>query len=285
MDFFEAVGRYEFLQLALLSGLLASIAAGFVGTYVVSRGITYLAGSMAHFVLGGMGIARYLQVVHGITWLTPLHGAIIAALLGALIIAAVRLKSNQREDTVIGALWAIGMAVGILFISRTPGFNDDLMSYLFGNILMVTRDQVWMLVGLDVVVVIIAVLFYNPFFAISFDETFARVRGTPTAFYYVVLLILTALTVVVLTTVVGIVMVIALLTLPAAIAGQQAKKLWQMMLNASILSALFTTAGIAVSYEPDYPTGATIILIAGASFVISLVFRKIWPMRRRKGEK
>jgi len=266
--FLTDLPRYPFLQYALLTGLLVSVACGIIGSYVVTKRITYIAGSIAHTVLGGLGAARYCQTVYGMEWLHPLYGAVFAALASAVIIGVVSMKARQREDTVIGSLWAIGMAAGILFIYRTPGYNEDLMSYLFGSILMVSPQDIWMIAGLDVLVVMIGVLFYNQFLALCFDEEFARLRGIRVEWFYLALLCLTALTVVLLVTVVGIVMVIALITLPAAVAGELTNRLWHMMALSTLLTALFTTAGLAVSYGPDLPAGATTIIIAGMVYLL-----------------
>ncbi len=267
-EYFHAVAANTFLQIALAAGLLASVACGVIGSYVVVRRISYIAGGIAHCVLGGMGAAYYLSRVHGLTWLHPLYGAIAAALIAAVIIGIVSLRGRQREDTVIGALWAIGMATGVLFIARTPGYQVELMSYLFGNILMVTSNDLWLLGVLDTVVIGVGLLMYNQLQAVCFDEEFARLRGLNVEFYYILLLCLTALTVVLLISVVGIVMVIALLTLPAAIAGHFCRTLWQLMLASAALCMIFTTAGQALSYTPDLPPGATTIVLAGAAYVI-----------------
>ena len=265
--FLSDVPLYPFLQYALLTGVLASVSCGIIGSYVVTKRITYIAGSIAHTVLGGLGAARYCQVVYGWGWFHPFYGAVLAALISAVVIGLVSMRSRQREDTVIGSLWAIGMATGILFIYKTPGYSEDLMSYLFGSILMVSPQDLWMLVCLDVLVVAAGVLFYNRFLALCFDEEFARLRGVNIEMFYLLLLCLTALTVVLLVSVVGIVMVIALLTLPAAIAGELTKKLWHMMVLSTVLTIFFTTAGLAVSYGPDLPAGATTIIIAGAAYL------------------
>jgi zinc transport system permease protein len=279
-DFFHAVREQSFLQVALLTGLLASVACGVIGSYVVVRRISYLAGGIAHCALGGLGAARYLAVVHGWSWLHPLVGAAVAALIAAVIIGYVSLRARQREDTVIGAVWAIGMAVGVMFIARTPGYQVDLMSYLFGNILMVTWQDLWLLAGLDVLVVAIGLAFYNPLLAVCFDEEFARLRGLRVELYYILLLCLTALTVVLLVSVVGIVLVIALLTLPTAVAGYFCKTLWQLMVGAALMSMLLTTGGLALSYGPDLPAGATTILLAGLLYVLVIVAGRV-PRRTR----
>ncbi len=280
-EFLEALPRFAFLQYALLAGLLASLACGVVGAYVVSRRISYLAGAMAHSVLGGMGAARYLQVVQGWDWCQPLYGAVAAALLAAVAIGLVSLKARSREDTIIGAIWAVGMALGVLFMAATPGYGVDLMAYLFGNILMVGPTDLWLMAGLDLVVALVGLGLYPQLLAVCFDEEFARLRGLNADLYYLLLLGLTALTVVLLSTVVGIVMVIALLTLPAAVAGRFANRLWGIMAGAVALSALFTSAGLGLSYGPDLPAGAFIILLAGAVYLA--VTMGLWLWRRRPG--
>jgi zinc transport system permease protein len=270
-EFLDALQSAAFMQYALAAGLLASIACGVVGTYVVARRISYLAGGIAHCVLGGMGMAIYLNKVHGWTALLPMHGAVAAALVAAALIGVVSLRFRQREDTVISAMWAVGMAVGVLFLAKTPGYQQDLMSYLFGNILMVSRSDLALIVGLDAVVIAISLMFYKQFLAVCFDEQFARTRGIRVEFYYLLLLVLTALTVVLLVTVVGIVMVIALLTLPVAVAGQFARRLWQVMVASALLSMVLTTAGLAISYQPDLPSGATIIVLAAGLYLLVLL--------------
>ena len=272
--FLAALATQSFLQHALAAGVLASIACGIVGSYVVVKRIGYLAGGVAHTVLGGMGVAYFLGR-------SPIGGALVAALLAAAIIGWVNLRLRQHEDTIIGALWAVGMAIGVLFISRTPGYNVDLMSYLFGNILMVPREDLLLMAGLDAVIVALVVLFRKQFLAVCFDEEFARLRGVPVGLFYLLLLWMVALTVVILIQVVGLILVLALLTLPAAIAGQYTRTLAAMMLVATLLGMAFTGAGLALSYEPDLPAGATIILLAGVVYLFSALGRGIWLLWRR----
>ena len=272
LEFLRALADPDipFLRYAVAAGALASIAFGIVGTYVVVRRITYIAGAISHSVLGGIGAALYLQKAVGLEWCHPMWGAVIAALLSALIIGLVSLYARQREDTVIGALWSVGMAIGLLFLARTPGYVDA-MSYLFGNILLLSREDLWIVAGLDALVVGLALLFYNKFLAVCFDEEFAALRGIRVAGYYLLLLFLTALTIVLLVRVVGIVLVIALLTLPAAVAGHVVRRLGQMMAVAVGACLLFTVAGIGLSYHYDLPSGPTIILLAGAVYLLVLV--------------
>ncbi len=287
-EFFQALGdaSQAFLVSALLTGVLASVACGIVGSFVVVRRITYIAGGIAHCVFGGLAAAYYLQRVHGWqVWnplsgwqpLHPLHGALVAALLAALIIGFVSLRARQREDTVISALWAVGMALGVLFIHATPGYSQDLMSYLFGNILLVSPRDVWFLGALDAAVLLTALLFYNQFVAVCFDEEFARLRGLNVEFYYLLLLILTALTTVLLVSVVGIILVIALFTLPVAVAGYFTRALWRIMLVAALLSMAFTTLGLAISYPLGVQPGPVTILLAGSTYL--LVILGMWLRR------
>ncbi len=267
-EFIHAVSAHSFLQYALAAGLLASVACGVVGTYVAARRITYIAGGIAHSVLGGLGAARYLQVTRGWDWLHPLYGAIVAALLAAIIIGVVSIRWRESEDTAISAIWAIGMAVGVLFIARTPGYAENLMNYLFGNILMVTPSNLLLLGILDAVVVVLGLIFYRQLLAISFDEEFARLRGINVEAFYLMLLCMIALTVVLLVTVVGLIMVIALLTLPVAVATRFSRSLWQVMLIAALLIAFLTTLGLGISYDADLPAGATIIVLTGALYLL-----------------
>lgn len=280
MQFLSAVAAYPFLQHALIAGVLAGIACGVVGSYVVVRRITYIAGAIAHCVLAGLGIARYLAVVHG--WpVHPGHGAVASAIAAAIIIGFVSLHAREREDTIIGAVWAIGMAVGILFIAVTPGYHEDLMGYLFGNILLIGSSDLWAMVVLDALVVALGLGLYPQLEAVCFDEEFARLRGLNVERYVYLLLILVALTVVLLVSVVGIVLVIALLTLPAAIAGHFATTLRGTMGVAAALAVAFSTAGLAFSYAPDLPAGATTIVLAGLAYLAVLVGRRALTGRLR----
>lgn len=274
-EFFTALAEHGFLQSALIAGLLASIGCGVMGTYVVVKRIAFLAGGIAHSVLGGMGAALYYGY-------DPLVGALAAAVAAALSIGWVRMNWKAQEDTLIGALWAIGMAVGILFISKTPGYQTDLMSYLFGNILLVPEDSLWFMAALDAVLLIVVGAYHRQFLAVAFDEEFARLRGIPVSFFYLLLLVLVAVTVVLLIQVVGLILVLALLTLPAAIAGHYVHSLSGIMLLATLLGSGFSTLGLALSYGPDLPAGPTIILVAGGTYVVSALSSRAIARRRAR---
>lgn len=275
--FLQVLFTQPFLQNALLAGFLASIGCGVMGTYVLVKRIGFLAGGIAHAVLGGMGIAYYLAA-------SPYVGAFIAALITALLIGWISLRWKQQEDTLIGALWAVGMAIGVLFISKTPGYGVDLMSYLFGNILMVPRQALYWMAALDFIIIVLVGLFYKQFLAVCFDEEFARLRGVSVELFYLLLLCLVALTVVLLIQVVGLVLVIALLILPAAIAAQYVSSLRRIMWVATGLGIVFTSGGLTLSYEPDLPAGATIILLAGAAYLMSTVGKGLCTRTRRRGQ-
>ena len=273
--FIKDAFELAFIQYALIAAILTSIACGVVGSFVVVRRISYLAGAIAHCVLGGMGVARYINVVYGVSWLTPFDGALVAALLAALITGFVTLRLKEREDSVISAIWASGMAIGVLFIALTPGYKVDLMGYLFGNILLVSRGDLWAMAILDVIIMLVIWYSYPQFVAVCFDHEFARIRGINVDFYYMLLLVLTALTVVMLISVVGIVMVIALLTIPVAIAGTFTNSLKIMIGFSVFLCMIFTTGGLVVSYGPDLPSGAVTILLASTVWLMSMIRKNL----------
>lgn len=277
--FFQDLLQFPFLQRALVAALLLAPAAGIIGTWVTVERINSMAGAVAHSVLAGLGAAKFLQVTMGWTYPSPLQGAVVSAVVVALIIGTVTGQGKERAETVLAAIWATGMAVGILFIAATPGYSEDLMSYLFGNILMIRSVDIQLLFALDLVLIVTMLLRYKEIFALTFDREFAALRGVKTSRLYYGLLVLTSLTIVLAVQIVGIVMVIALLTLPAATAGLFAGRLWRMMFWAGVLSFIYTGGGIAISYSIDKPAGATIILFAA---VVYLGVRAVRSSRKLK---
>ncbi len=274
-EFLEALASQGFLQSALAAGLLASIGCGLMGPYVVVKRVAFIAGGIAHSVLSGMGAALYFGF-------SPLAGALSAAVLAALLIGWVRLRWRAEEDTLIGALWAIGMAAGLLFIAKTPGYQTDLMSNLFGNILLVPTESLWFMATLDGLLLLLVLAYHRQFLAVAFDEEFARLRGIPVTFFYLLLLVMVAVTVVLLIQVVGLILVLALLTLPAAIAGHYVHSLGLMMLIATLIGGALNLAGLALSYGPDLPAGPTIILVAGGLYVTSALLSRFLATRRAR---
>ena len=262
--FFQLLGEFEFLRNAVLGGVLASAVCGLMGPYVVSKKISYLTGGIAHTSLGGMGVFYHLG------W-PPVWGALLAAVFSAGVISYITQHHKQLEDSLISALWAVGMAIGILFIAKTPGYNVDLMSYLFGNILLLSSTDLLINSGLLVVILLTVIGLARYFLAISFDEEYARMRGVPVEGINAVLLCLVALTVVVLIQAVGLILVIALLAMPAQVARRLTHNLYVMMIYSGVIGAGLTFFGIWLSYHFNAPSGACIILLTAAVYGLSLV--------------
>ena len=265
--------QYTFMRNALLAGVLVSVACGIVGTLVVVNRIVFISGGIAHAAYGGIGLGYYLKV-------NPVLGAIVFSLAAALGMGAVQRKTRQRADTIIGVMWAIGMAVGILFVDLSEGYKADLMSYLFGSILAVPSSDLWIMLGLDMLIIALVVLFYKELLAISYDETFATVENVPVDAIYLVLVCMIALTVIMMMRVVGLIMVIAMLTMPAAISGQYARDIKRMMVLSSVLGVAFTVAGLFLSYALNLTSGATIILVSGTAYLLSMGGRAVLHRRQ-----
>ncbi len=274
LDFLHALTSNPLLLFAVITGLLSSIASGIMGSYIVVKRIVFISGSIAHSVLGGMGLFLYLQRAHNLSWAEPLYGAIIAAILSAWIIGAVHLYAREREDSLIAAIWSVGMAIGVVFISLTPGYNVELSSYLLGNILWTSSHDLLLLGLLDILVVGVTLLLHKKFQALCFDETQASLQGIPVKRLYLLLLTLNALTVVLLIQIVGIILVITFLTIPPALANLFSQRLSKMMLISILLSATFCVFGSALSYTLNWPLGATIALLAGFTYLAALLVRR-----------
>jgi zinc transport system permease protein len=264
-----SVLQLEFMQRALIAGFLVSIACGIIGTYVVINRLVFISGAIAHAAYGGVGLAYFLGA-------SPVLGAMGFSVGSALAMGVVQLRTRERADTVIGMMWAIGMAIGIILVDLTPGYTADLMSYLFGSILTVPWSDLLIMVALDMVIVVLVVVFYKELLAISFDETYASTADVRVDVIHLLLYCLVALTVVMLMRVVGLIMVIALLTMPAAVAGHVTTDLKKMMVSSIGLGIIFTTAGLCLSYALDLTSGATIILTCASGFVMAVLWRSVW---------
>jgi zinc transport system permease protein len=273
-SFIDALFSNHILLWALLAGLAASVAGGVIGSYVVTKRIAFISGSISHSVMAGIGFFLWLARTQNALWASPLLGALIASILSAILIGWIHMFYRQREDSVIAAVWSIGMALGVLFMSQTPGFNVELANFLVGNILWVSSSDLVILSLLDLAVVVSVVLFHEKLLAISFDEDQARLQGVKVNHLYIFLLILIAITVVLLMQVVGIMLVMTMLTLPAAVASLFTKQLTKMMGLAVLLSALFSCTGTFLAFHLDLPVGATIALLAGIAYVGSLVLQR-----------
>ncbi len=258
--------QFDFMQNALIAGILVSIACGIIGTFVVINRIVFVSGGIAHAAYGGIGLGYYLNF-------SPVLGAVLFSILASLGMGLAQRKTHQRSDTIIGVMWAIGMAIGIILIDLSPGYKADLMSYLFGSILTVSRTDLVMMLTLDVVIVALAILFYKELLAISFDENFAVVMNVPVDLIYLTLMCMIALTIVMMMRIVGLIMVIALLTIPAAIGSAFVRNMKGTMVIASLLGMVFTTIGLGLSYALNLTSGATIILVAGISYILSTLLK------------
>ena len=256
--------QYEFMRNAIMAALLASISCGIIGVYVVVKRIVFISGGIAHAAFGGIGLGYFLGI-------EPILGVVPFSIASALSIGVTGRRTRIPEDTAIGTLWALGMAIGIIFISLTPGYAPDLFGYLFGSILTVPSLDILLMLSLNVAIIVIVLVLYHEFQAICFDEEYATAAGLPTERLYLLLLCLIALTVVVLIRVVGVILVIALLTMPAAVSRLFTHRLRSMMLLSIALCALFTSCGLWLSYALNLPSGATIVLVSGTAFFISSV--------------
>jgi len=263
--------HFEFMRHALVAGLLASIICGIMGTLVVANRIVFLSGGIAHAAYGGIGLAFFMGWPY-------LVGTIGFSLAAALVMAAVTLRARHRADTIIGVIWAVGMATGIILLDLTPGYNVDLMSYLFGSILTVPAADLWIMLGTGIGVTGFVAVFYQDLLTLSYDEEFARIRGVPVSALYFALIGLLAVSIVMVIQVVGLILVIALLTIPPFIVERYAQSLFQMMVGASVLGAVFTVAGLWLSYAFDLTSGASIIMVAGAAFFIALLAER-WVVK------
>ena len=263
--------QFGFMRHALAAGLLVSVACGIIGTFVVVKRIVFVSGGVAHAAYGGVGLGYFLGI-------DPVVGAIAFSLVAALGMGLVQRRTRERADTLIGVMWAIGMALGIILVDLTEGYKADLMSYLFGSILAVPSSDLLIMLALDVVIVLIVVLFYKELLAVSFDEVFATVENVPVTGIYLLLMAMIALTVVMVMRVVGLILVIAMLTMPAAISAHFVEGIRRMMVLASALGAVFMMAGLWLSYFLDLTSGATIILFSGTAYLLTVALR---PLIRR----
>jgi zinc transport system permease protein len=267
--------QFEFMRNALMAGLLASVICGVIGSLIVVNRLVFLSGGIAHSAYGGIGLAFFLG-------LPFMAGAFFFSFLSAMIMAAVSTRSKQRADTIIGVMWAVGMVVGILLIDLTPGYNVDLMSYLFGSILSVPRSDLLIMTIAGGAILLLVFYFFNDLLVMSYDEEFAMVRGVPVRRLYYMLIGIVAITVVMMVQVVGLILVIALLTIPPYIAEKYTKSLIQMMLFSCGLGIVFTSGGLWISYRFDLTSGAAIIFLAGAAFFLSLLLDRVIALNKRR---
>lgn len=272
-QFISDMPTNPFLLPGLLAGLLASLACGLIGPYVISRRIVFLSGAIAHIAVGGVGGAIFLahHFPGPFGWLAPLHGAVVAAVGAALLIGLLHDQMAERIDTLIGAFWAIGMAVGICLIKFTPGYQVALMSYLFGNIAFIDLQDVLLMLALDAVIVTVVLLYHKRLLAICLDPQQAQLQGVNVLRTGTLLLVLVALTVICLIQMVGLILVIALLSLPAATVSHHVARMAPLMICSTILCVLLTTVPRMAVYPTNISAESAIVLSAGLVYLLSVL--------------
>jgi zinc transport system permease protein len=264
----DAILKYQFLRYAIIASFLVSIICGLIGVIIVEKKLVMMTGGIAHTSYGGVGLGYLLGF-------EPIIGAFIFSILAALGIGVINNRTTGHKDVMIAVFWSLGMSLGILFISFMPGYPPDVTSYLFGNILSVTTLNLWMMFGITLIVAIIIIAYYHEWKAHLFDQEFMKIRGRKTKIMENVLMILIALSVVVLIRVVGIVLVIALLSVPAATASLITRRFHVRMILAIGFGLLFTLIGLTISYFTGYSSGAVIVVFA------FIVYMSTWMIQKR----
>lgn len=263
----SAILKYEFLQNALIASILSGIICGIIGVIISQKKMLMLGGGIAHTAYGGVGLGYLLGF-------EPILGAGIFAIVSSLILGGIKRKNSVYTDITISLLWALGMASGVFFTSLMPGYPPDINSYLFGNILSVTKNDLYLMAILTLITVLAIVIFYCDWKAYLFDGEFAKIIGIKTKVLENLLLILTSLCIITLIRAVGIILIIALLSAPAAVAFLFSKKLKNQMLIACAFCILFCIVGLLLSYNFGMPSGASIVFVAVITFFILSIVKK-----------
>lgn len=269
----DALFKYSFLQNAVVAGVLASIICGLIGVIIVEKRLLMMTGGIAHTAYGGVGLGYLLGF-------EPVLGAGIFAVAAAIGIGKVRKKGGAYTDVIISLLWAFGMALGIAFVGLMPGYPPDMNSYLFGNILSVTKADIYMMLPLTLAVAFVIIALFNDWKAFLFDSRFAEVSGIRTVFLEYLLLVLVALSVVALIRVAGIILVIALLTAPSACSALITKSLKARMAVAVAFSVTFCLVGLVVSFYLGIASGATIVFVAVVTYALMLAAKSLISKKR-----
>lgn len=267
--------RYQFLQNAVMAGLLASVLAGVIGFIIVEKKMIMMSGGIAHASYGGVGLGYLLGI-------EPIYGALGFSLVSALSVGLIKRKGGTDSDIVIGLFWSLGMALGIIFIAMVPGYPPNLTSYLFGNILAVTVGDLLLMAGVVLIVVFLFVAFFNNWKAYLFDEEFAGIRGSGVMLLEFLLLGMIALSVVVLIRIVGIILALAILIAPAATAKLLFKRMSVRVVMSMFFGALFMLGGLFLAYALNSAAGAMIVLVAVVFYIVVYVVTSM-RLRRRVG--
>lgn len=256
--------NYDFVIRSLLAAFFGSVTAGIAGTYIVSRRLVFLSGGVTHASFGGIGMGYFLGI-------NPIVGAALFGMASAMGIEYLSHKQNVKEDSAIGFLWAFGMAVGVIFIYITPGYAPNLMSYLFGSLLTIGKFDLIALMVLSVIMVLFFTLFYRTILYISYDEAFARTFSRHVTLFKYLLIILVSLVIVLNIRIAGVVLVLSMLTIPPNFVMLFTKNFKKVMIWSVVAGFAGMTGGIAASWYLDIPTGATIIFVMVAGWVVARI--------------
>ena len=267
---------------ALLASLLAAIACGTVGSYVVVKRCSYMVGAISHSLLGGIGLACFCQYRWPDSRFTPFLGAVLAAVVSALLVTWLANRRSNRQDTALSAIWTLGTAIGLSFVHAIPGYGIDLNSYLFGSILLVSRQDLFIMGLLDLGLVVIILLFHNRFLSFCFNEEGLALRGVSLWRTGLLLNVLIAVTVVLLAQIVGLILCLALLVLPVATMSLFCRSLNRLMIASAILCFLTAALGLCASYGSNLPTGTLIVEISGGIYLAALLVNHLRRIRIRR---
>lgn len=277
MDFINGIVEYQFLRYALIAAVLSGVACGIIGTYIVSRRLVFLSGGITHASFGGIGIAYYLGQ-------SPILGALVFSVLSSVGVEWLGSKGRLREDSTIGIMWSVGMAIGIIAIYLTPGYAPNLMTFLFGNILTVTTVDLYSLGALVVMLLAFVTFFMRPVMYVAFDRAFARSRGVRVGLVNSVMAVLMALTIVFSIRVVGIMLLISLLTIPTVTVNVLTKSFERIFLWSAVVGVAGNIVGLYLSYLVDIPAGAAAIFVLTLGLIVVKICVKLLTLHTYRKE-
>ncbi len=256
----------------MAAAVLISLLAAMAGTYIVSRKIVFMGGGITHASFGGIGIAYYLGV-------NPFAGAALFGVLTAVGIEWVSQKGKVREDSAIAVLWSLGMAIGIIFVFMTPGYAPNLMSFLFGSILSVSKTDLWVLLTVVLLVLCCFMVFYRPILFTAFDPEFAKVMGMPVALFRYLMAVIIAIAIVISIRSIGIILVLSMFTIPQITAMLFTHNFKYIMPLSALWGITGSISGLIAAYVLDIPSGASIIFFLTLQF---LLIKMIFLVKNRK---
>jgi ABC-type Mn2+/Zn2+ transport systems, permease components len=262
---FQDIISYPFLYRAFIAGLLLSIAAGIVGTYIIARRLVFLTGGITHASFGGIGMAYFAGI-------NPIWGAFVFSILSALGIDLATTRGKLREDSAIGMLWSFGMAIGIIFIALTPGYAPNLMGFLFGSIVTVTTFDLIVIIAVNIIVLLSFGAFFRWILYSAFDAEFAKTQNIPVHLVNSLMLILVSITIVAGIRMVGIILLLSILTLPSSTANLFTRRFKTIALIAIAINMISISAGLIFAFELNIPSGAAVVFVQVLVFAIAKLF-------------